>query len=80
MKLLIKLGLRSGGQIYITMQNCVKIGHIMEMLNFFLIYKMAAHVMLDCENFKLLVANGRPMHITTANFIKIGQWLQSYCN
>jgi len=47
--LLVKLGLRSGGQIYITMQNFVKIRlrHIM-----FSMFKMAAVRNLGFSNFQ----------------------------
>ena len=36
---------------------------------------MAAHFILDCQNFKFLVASriGKTMHITVPNFIEIGQ-------
>jgi len=49
--------LRSEGKIYIIMRNFIKIRHTVAKYCNFSIDKMAAHVILDFQNFKFSVAN-----------------------
>jgi len=66
--LLIKLGLRSGGQIYTTMQYFVKIGRTRYHV-FCSIFKMAAVRNVEFSNYQICGIN---VHRHT-NFVKIGQ-------
>ena len=70
----IKLGLRSGGKIYTTMQNYVKIGHTRYQV-FFLFLRWPPSANLTFQIFKFLVDDrvGTTNVHRHTNFIKIDQ-------